>query len=407
MSARTAEVSRATLETRIDLRLALDGSGRHGLASGVAFLDHMLAQVARHGLLDLELTAEGDLAVDAHHTVEDVGIVLGQAFDRALADRAGIQMEDVLLEINGQPISRPQQVLILLGQKSPGDEVFVTVLRNGRQQTMQVTLAGGAPLPQEGRPQSRRMRDARRPGELGSGDERQPAGQIARPALSQNREAQDKERPDDDAAPSFRLQGGWLGVAVEPGGEDIEGLRVKRVFPGGPAARAGIRKDDILLEIDRQLLSEHDDLAKALEGTRAGEEVAVRLTRGPNPKLHEQTKFVRLGESTGRQRVALDEMKEQERAQESVGYWEDSQGFATQIPPGAYELEYQRRMAEQNERLERLLIDLSEEMQQLRQEVATLKAERAGNESLKQSPVEPRPSADNTETTPDQGQQSP
>ncbi len=88
---RTAEISRATKETRIRLVLGLDGSGRAAIRTGIGFFDHMLEALARHGLLDLEVECAGDLQVDGHHTVEDVGIVLGQAIARALGDRAGIR----------------------------------------------------------------------------------------------------------------------------------------------------------------------------------------------------------------------------------------------------------------------------------------------------------------------------
>jgi len=88
---RQAEVTRDTLETRITVRLDLDGSGKAQLATGVSFLDHMLDQIARHGAIDLEIRAEGDTHIDDHHTVEDVGITLGQAFARALADKKGIR----------------------------------------------------------------------------------------------------------------------------------------------------------------------------------------------------------------------------------------------------------------------------------------------------------------------------
>ena len=89
-SGRKATVSRDTRETRITVSLNLDGSGRSALASGVPFLDHMLDQVARHALIDLEVQAKGDLHIDAHHTVEDIGIVLGQAVSQALGDKKGI-----------------------------------------------------------------------------------------------------------------------------------------------------------------------------------------------------------------------------------------------------------------------------------------------------------------------------
>lgn len=90
MTGRSASVTRHTLETQVGVSLTLDGSGRARLATGLPFLDHMLDQVARHGLFDLEVSAAGDLHVDAHHTVEDTGIALGEAFRQALGDRAGI-----------------------------------------------------------------------------------------------------------------------------------------------------------------------------------------------------------------------------------------------------------------------------------------------------------------------------
>ena len=87
---RTAEISRRTGETDVTLTLGLDGTGAGARATGVGFLDHMLDLLARHGRLDLEVTVSGDLQTGSHHTVEDTGIVLGQALDRALGDRAGI-----------------------------------------------------------------------------------------------------------------------------------------------------------------------------------------------------------------------------------------------------------------------------------------------------------------------------
>ena len=87
---RTAEIRRDTNETKIRVRVDLDGTGRSKLATGIGFFDHMLDQVARHGLIDLEVEAEGDLHIDGHHTVEDVGITLGQAFAQAVGDKKGI-----------------------------------------------------------------------------------------------------------------------------------------------------------------------------------------------------------------------------------------------------------------------------------------------------------------------------
>jgi imidazoleglycerol-phosphate dehydratase len=115
MSARIATVKRDTLETRIQARVHLDGVGNARLASGLPFLDHMLDQVARHGLIDLDLEAEGDLHIDAHHTVEDIGITLGQAVRQALGDKQGIRryghayvpldesLSRVVLDCSGRP----------------------------------------------------------------------------------------------------------------------------------------------------------------------------------------------------------------------------------------------------------------------------------------------------------------
>jgi imidazoleglycerol-phosphate dehydratase len=90
MTARKARISRDTLETQIDISVDLDGSGRSKLASGIAFLDHMLDQVARHGLIDLDVKAKGDLDIDPHHTVEDIGITFGQAVAKAVGDKKGL-----------------------------------------------------------------------------------------------------------------------------------------------------------------------------------------------------------------------------------------------------------------------------------------------------------------------------
>ncbi|HSG89829.1 MAG TPA: imidazoleglycerol-phosphate dehydratase HisB [Pseudomonadales bacterium] len=115
MGARTATVSRDTLETRIAISVDLDGTGAADLSSGIPFLDHMLDQVARHGLVDLKVAAEGDLEIDAHHTVEDIGITLGQAFARAVGDKTGVRryghayvpldeaLSRVVLDLSGRP----------------------------------------------------------------------------------------------------------------------------------------------------------------------------------------------------------------------------------------------------------------------------------------------------------------
>ncbi|HET7104940.1 MAG TPA: imidazoleglycerol-phosphate dehydratase HisB [Terracidiphilus sp.] len=87
---RTADFERNTTETRIQIRLTVEGSGRYNVSTGIRFFDHMLELFARHGAFDLQLTCKGDLDVDQHHTVEDVGIALGEAFDRALGDKRGI-----------------------------------------------------------------------------------------------------------------------------------------------------------------------------------------------------------------------------------------------------------------------------------------------------------------------------
>lgn len=91
MSARTAEIRRDTLETQIRVAINLDGQGNGRFDTGVPFLEHMLDQVARHGLIDLDISCRGDLHIDAHHTVEDVGIAFGQALRNALGDRRGIR----------------------------------------------------------------------------------------------------------------------------------------------------------------------------------------------------------------------------------------------------------------------------------------------------------------------------
>ena len=88
---RTAEVSRNTAETKITVKVNLDGTGQSRLSTGIGFFDHMLDQIARHGLIDLDIHAEGDLHIDGHHTVEDVGITLGQAVAQAVGDKKGLR----------------------------------------------------------------------------------------------------------------------------------------------------------------------------------------------------------------------------------------------------------------------------------------------------------------------------
>jgi imidazoleglycerol-phosphate dehydratase len=112
---RKAQVTRNTLETKIGVKLNLDGSGKAKLSTGVAFLDHMLEQVARHGMLDLEISANGDLKIDAHHTVEDIGITFGQAFLKALGGKKGVRrfghayvpldeaLSRVVVDLSGRP----------------------------------------------------------------------------------------------------------------------------------------------------------------------------------------------------------------------------------------------------------------------------------------------------------------
>lgn len=115
MSERQAKIERKTNETRIVVEVDVDGSGRASLATGIPFLDHMLDQVARHGMIDLTVRAEGDLHIDAHHTVEDVGITFGQALAQALGDKRGIRryghayvpldeaLSRVVLDCSGRP----------------------------------------------------------------------------------------------------------------------------------------------------------------------------------------------------------------------------------------------------------------------------------------------------------------
>lgn len=112
---RSAKVTRNTLETQISVEINLDGTGKVKLNTGLHFLEHMLDQVARHGLVDLDILAKGDLHIDAHHTVEDIGITLGQAFTQAIGDKKGLRryghayvpldeaLSRVVLDISGRP----------------------------------------------------------------------------------------------------------------------------------------------------------------------------------------------------------------------------------------------------------------------------------------------------------------
>ena len=112
---RTAEIDRNTLETQISVSVNLDGSGEREFQTGLPFLDHMLDQVARHGLLDITIKADGDLEIDAHHTVEDIGITLGQALNEAIGDKKGIRryghayvpldeaLSRVVIDFSGRP----------------------------------------------------------------------------------------------------------------------------------------------------------------------------------------------------------------------------------------------------------------------------------------------------------------
>lgn len=112
---RQAEITRNTLETQVTVRLNLDGTGQNRFATGVPFLDHMLEQVARHGMIDLDVEAQGDLHIDAHHTVEDIGITIGQALAQALGGKQGIRryghayvpldeaLSRVVIDLSGRP----------------------------------------------------------------------------------------------------------------------------------------------------------------------------------------------------------------------------------------------------------------------------------------------------------------
>jgi imidazoleglycerol-phosphate dehydratase len=125
MSKRSATVERNTLETQIQATISLDGTGQCKLETGMPFLEHMLDQVARHGLVDLDIKAKGDLHIDAHHTVEDIGITLGQAFAKAVGDKKGVRRYGHAYVPLDEALSRV--VLDLSGR--PGLEMFVEFTR--------------------------------------------------------------------------------------------------------------------------------------------------------------------------------------------------------------------------------------------------------------------------------------
>jgi imidazoleglycerol-phosphate dehydratase len=134
MSSRSASQSRQTSETDIKVALDLDGAGDVDVATGIPFFDHMLSQLGRHGGFDLLVAAEGDLEIDAHHTVEDVGIVLGEVFGEALGDKAGVRrfasnrvpldeaLVDVALDLSGRPFLHYE--VAFPGEKILGDPPF-------------------------------------------------------------------------------------------------------------------------------------------------------------------------------------------------------------------------------------------------------------------------------------------
>ncbi len=112
---RTADITRNTLETQISVSINLDGTGKSSFVTGLPFLDHMMDQIARHGMIDIDVKATGDLHIDAHHTVEDIGITLGQAFTKAIGDKKGVRryghayvpldeaLSRVVLDLSGRP----------------------------------------------------------------------------------------------------------------------------------------------------------------------------------------------------------------------------------------------------------------------------------------------------------------
>jgi imidazoleglycerol-phosphate dehydratase len=156
---RRADITRETGETRVEIALHLDGSGAGSRTTGVGFLDHMLDLLARHGRLDLDVAARGDLETGAHHTAEDVGIVLGQALDRALGDRSGIAryghavvpMDEAraacTLDISGRPFLRFEARGLPPGATGGFDheltEEFFRAVANGARLTLHMTVETG------------------------------------------------------------------------------------------------------------------------------------------------------------------------------------------------------------------------------------------------------------------------
>ena len=150
---RQAEINRETLETRIFVRVNLDGTGQRQFATGVPFLEHMLDQIARHGLIDLDIQAQGDLHIDAHHTVEDIGITLGQALVQALGSKKGIRrygeasvpldeaLSRVVIDLSGRPglVFAVEFASPLIGQfETPLFREFFQALVNHAQMTVHI-----------------------------------------------------------------------------------------------------------------------------------------------------------------------------------------------------------------------------------------------------------------------------
>jgi imidazoleglycerol-phosphate dehydratase len=158
---RTATVRRTTGETDVEVRIDLDGTGVADASTGVGFFDHMLVLLARHSLIDISVTARGDLETGSHHTVEDVGITLGEALDAALADRAGIErygsslvpMDEVLvqaaLDLSGRPFlafDAPLPPMVIGGFETDLVQEFLRGMVNASRMTLHVNvLSGGGP----------------------------------------------------------------------------------------------------------------------------------------------------------------------------------------------------------------------------------------------------------------------